>query len=224
MSAAAATALTEVLQGGDFYPPEEQTDPYATDPRPIKAFAWPLILQSAGLASLSGTQLQLSPAGRKALTASAHQGIGTAWKRWQKTTLLDEFNRVHTIKGQTGKGKRGMTAAAGRRKTIVETLKMCPPGRWVAFAEFSRFMRATDDTFAVTHDPWELYISDPHYGSLGYSGYHDWNILEERYMMTFLFEYAATMGLIDIAYIHPAGARSDYDDMWGTDDLDCLSR
>jgi len=41
--------------------------------------------------------------------------------------------------------------------------------------------------------------------------------------MAFLFEYAATLGLIDIAYIHPSGARKDYD-QWGTDDLDCLSR
>jgi hypothetical protein len=42
-------------------------------------------------------------------------------------------------------------------------------------------------------------------------------------MLVFLFEYAATMGLIDVAYIHPSGARRDYGDLWGTDDLDCLS-
>jgi hypothetical protein len=43
-------------------------------------------------------------------------------------------------------------------------------------------------------------------------------------MMAFLFEYAATMGLVDVAYIHPSGARSDYGRIGGIDDLDCLSR
>jgi hypothetical protein len=42
--------------------------------------------------------------------------------------------------------------------------------------------------------------------------------------LAFLFEYAATLGLIDVAYIHPAGARRNYGDLWGTDDLTCLSR
>jgi hypothetical protein len=39
-----------------------------------------------------------------------------------------------------------------------------------------------------------------------------------------LFEYAAPLGLIDIAYEHPAGARSDFKGQWGTDGLIFLSR
>jgi hypothetical protein len=42
--------------------------------------------------------------------------------------------------------------------------------------------------------------------------------------MAVLFEYAATLGLVDVAYIPPARARSDFRDMWGTDDLSYLSR
>ncbi len=224
VTAAGARAITEVLQGGDFYPPEKISDGWHTDPGPIKAFAWPLILQSAGLANLSGTKLQLTPAGKKALTSPPHRVIRKAWNRWLKTTLLDEFNRVHTIKGQRGKGKRVMTAVAGRRAAIVEALAACTPHRWIAFDEFSRFMRASGYTFEVARDLWPLYIGDPHYGSLGYSGFGKWHIVQERYMMAFLFEYAATMGLIDVAYIHPSGARRDYGNLWGTDDLDCLSR
>ena len=34
----------------------------------------------------------------------------------------------------------------------------------------------------------------------------------------------APLGLIDVAYIPPAGARPDYGQQWGTDDLECLSR
>ncbi|MCZ6679024.1 MAG: helicase-associated domain-containing protein [Candidatus Poribacteria bacterium] len=221
---AGARAITEVLAGGDFYEPTESKDPWETEPGAMKAFAWPLILQAARLASSSSGKLQLTSAGKKALTAIAPKTLRTAWDRWLKTTLLDELNRVNAIKGQTGKGKRNLTAVSQRRATIVEALKECPPHRWMTFSAFSRFMRAAGHRFAVTRNAWTLYIAEVHYGSLGDEGFGGWNILQERYMMAFLFEYAATMGLIDVAYIHPSGARRDHHELWGTDDLDCLSR
>jgi hypothetical protein len=49
-------------------------------------------------------------------------------------------------------------------------------------------------------------------------------ILVERYMLCLLFEYAATLGLVDVAFIPPAGARRDYHKLWGTDDLLFFSR
>ena len=39
-----------------------------------------------------------------------------------------------------------------------------------------------------------------------------------------LFEYAATLGLIDVTYTAPAGARDDFHGNWGADCLDSLSR
>jgi hypothetical protein len=39
-----------------------------------------------------------------------------------------------------------------------------------------------------------------------------------------LLEYAATLGLIDVAYTDPRGARGDYRALWGADQLACLSR
>ena len=57
----------------------------------------------------------------------------------------------------------------------------------MAFDAFSRFMRAAGHRFVVTRDAWTLYIADPHYGSLGYEGFGGWNILQERYMLAFLF-------------------------------------
>jgi hypothetical protein len=221
VTAAGARAITGILQGGDFYPPEEDTDEWTTDPGPMKAFAWPLILQNAGLAELAGKKLQLTSSGKKALSSPAYEVIRKCWDRWLKSTLLDEFNRVHAIKGQTR--KRALTAVADRRDVSAEALANCPPHEWIAFDEFSRFMRASGFKFEVARNSWALYITDPNYGSLGYEGYGGWHILQERYLMAFLFEYAATLGLIDVAYIHPSGARSDYN-QWGTDDLDCLSR
>jgi hypothetical protein len=226
VTAAGAKAITEVLFGGDFYASDEKLDDYGDSALgPIKAFAWPLLLQSAGLVELAGTKLQLTAAGRKVLNKPPEETIKTAWKRWQKTTILDEFSRIHPIKGQTGsKGKRQLTAVSGRRAVIASALAECPPHEWLEFDEFSRYMRAANHTFEVARDLWPFYIVDPQYGSLGYSGFGEWPIVQGRYLLAVLFEYAATLGLIDVAYIHPSGARADFGTLWGSDDLDCLSR
>jgi hypothetical protein len=39
-----------------------------------------------------------------------------------------------------------------------------------------------------------------------------------------LFEYASALGLLDLDYVHPSGAREDFQENWGGDDLDALSR
>jgi hypothetical protein len=103
-------------------------------------------------------------------------------------------------------------------------LAECPVARWVDVDELFRYMRAAGHDFEVTRDRWRLYISDPEYGSLGYDGYGGWNILQTRYALCLLFEYAATLGLIDVAYRPPQDARPDFRAQWGADDLEDLSR
>jgi len=222
-SAAALRFLTEKLTGGDFYPWVEKKNKWDQEIGPIKAFAWPMLLQAGGLAIRAGGQLALSPAGVKSLSAPPADVLRGLWRKWLKSTLLDEFSRIDAIKGQNAKG-RVMTAVAPRRAAIEEALRACPIGRWIAMGEFSRFMQASDLVFAVTQDAWKLYIGERQYGSLGYDGYGGWNILQERYISAVLFEYAATLGMVDVAHVDPAGARDDYRDMWGTDELSFLSR
>jgi hypothetical protein len=48
--------------------------------------------------------------------------------------------------------------------------------------------------------------------------------LQLRYLLCFLFEYVAALGIIDVAYIEPNGARNDFRNLWGADDLEFLSR
>ncbi len=225
-SATTIQAVTPLLQGGDYYselmPREEWHQDYPIGP--IKALAWPLIAQAAGLASLSGKKLQLTPAGQKALGSDPAKTLQNAWKKWQKTRLLDELRRIDNIKGQTGKGKRGLTAASGRRAVIVRALSECPESRWVAFDDFKRYMIATERTFEVTRAPEHLYFLEAGYGNL-YNVGSSWSILQTSYSKCFLFEYVATLGLLDVAYISPYDNMVEgLGDFWGTDDFAFLSR
>jgi len=212
-TAATVQLVAESLADGEFY---------GGGHGPIASFAWPLLLQAGGLAELAGTRLQLTSRGRAALAARAHETLRHLWRRWLKHALLDEFNRVDQIKGQASRG--ALTAAGPRREIVAGALASCPPGRWVDIDALFRFMQAEDWDPQVARDPWKLYLCDPQYGSLGYDGFHDWTLLQGRYVLCLLFEYAAPLGLVDLAYQDPVGARDDYHDNWGSDDLEAFSR
>ena len=44
----------------------------------------------------------------------------------------------------------------------------------------------------------DAHTVDAHYGSLGYDGFYRREILEGRYTLAVLFEYAGTLGLLDL--------------------------
>ena len=213
-TAGGVRAVAAVLQG----------DEPCFDEAPIRAFAWPMLVQAAGLAQLHGSRLGLTRAGSRALTADPAEVIRTVWGRWLDNKILDELSRIEVIKGQNGKGKRGLTAVTTRRHAIADAVAECPVGRWVDVDELFRYMRAAGHDFEVARDRWRLYITSLDYGSLGYDGYGGWKILQARYALCVLFEYAATLGLLDVAYVPPHGARPDYFGQWGTDHLEYLSR
>lgn len=87
-STAAQRLLAAKLPTGDFYPWVEKTDKWEQQVGPIKAFAWPLLLQAGGLANRTGTRLTLSPTGVKALSAAPTEVIRNLWRKWLKTSLF----------------------------------------------------------------------------------------------------------------------------------------
>lgn len=230
-SAATMKAIAAVLQGGDFYNDEQRKAIFEKDDillsceiGNIKPFAWVAIVQASKLAEKSGKKLVLTKSGQKALQETPAKGLQTAWQRWLKTKTFDEFRRIDAIKGQTGRGANGMTDVTWRRDAIAFILAECPVGKWVMFTEFSNYMLATGHGFEVTEEPYYLYISEAGYGNLGDLGNSNCYLLEERYTRCLLFEYAATLGIIDVAYGDPTSVPSDYSDLWGTDELEFLSR
>jgi hypothetical protein len=222
-SASTLDAVAAVLEGGDYYPHVPVENKWDDENAgPIRAFAWPLLIQAGGLAQLSGSRLQLTKTGRGAFSEPTAATIRMLWTKWLSTTIIDELSRIECVKGQTGKGQHGLTAVTARRRAIAGALTECPAGVWISTAEFYRFMRASGADFIVTRDSWSLYICDPNYGSLGHGG--GGRILKERYLLGLLLEYAATLGMLDVAMIPPAGARNDYGGLWGTDELPFFSR
>ena len=164
---ATVKAITAVLTDGDFYGEDDSSGDAWNQPvdHSMKAFAWPMLLQAAGLAGTAGSKLQLTPAGRKATTRPAHEVVRLVWEKWQKTALLDEFNRVDVVKGQQSRGS--MTAVVPRRQAVVEGLTECPDGKWVRIEDLFRQLKA-GHPFFVARDAWRLYIVDQQYGSFGY--------------------------------------------------------
>jgi hypothetical protein len=225
-SAAGCKKILECLAQGDYYPPEishvEGCSKYAQQIGPIKPVGWSRLLTTGRYLGKVGTKSKLTPAGIKALSLPAHKIIEHLWNKWLSNTAFDEFNRVNDIKGQKSKGH--MTAKPPRRYAIIDTLIDFPVNEWVDLKEFATYMLSEGEEFEVSKNLWKLYIGDPEYGSFGYSGYGDWKTVQWRYILAFFFEYLATLGIIDIAYVHPKGALNDFQHQWGTDDLSWLSR
>jgi hypothetical protein len=213
-TAATIGILASHLAYGDFY---------AFDA--IASFAWPLLIQAGSFATLDGGRLQLTAKGRGALRKPPAEGIRQLWQRWLTHAVIDEFSRIEEIKGQ--RARNVLTSAKTRRQMVAQALINCPLDEWISVDTLFTTMRRGNMSPTVARNEmamWKLYLVDAHYGSLGYDGFHAWEILEGRYTLAVLFEYAGTLGLFDLDYIHPTGAREDFQENWGGDDLDALSR
>ena len=214
-TAATVKLVEDVLVAGDFYDSGE----------PIAAFAWPLLIQVGGLARLVGTRLELSSRGRAALARPSYEALGALWARWLGSVSTDELARIEAIKGQRKPGT--LTSAITRRAAVAAALTALQPGAWTGAGKLLASLRAQQPPLVAARSLralWRLYVVDSYFGSLGHAGSRTWDLVEGRYALCVLFEYAATLGLIDVAYTDPRGARDDYRALWGADQLSCLSR
>ncbi len=217
--------VEDALVAGDYYDGADLDSAQHEGGEPIAAFAWPMLLQAGGLARLTGTLLELTPRGEAVLARPSYQALGDLWDRWRRSVSYDELSRIEAIRGQRKAGT--LTAAARRRAAVTGGMAALEPGRWIDVDTLFAILRAQPAPLAVATSPlaqWQLYLVDSYHGSLGPAGATAWNALEGRYAVCVLFEYAATLGVIDVAYTSPRGARDDYRELWGADRYDSLSR
>jgi hypothetical protein len=216
--AATVRLVEDVLVAGDYYDRRDEGEP-------IAAFAWPMLLQAGGLGRLAGSGLELTPRGEAVLARPSYQALGTLWERWLRSVSQDEFSRIEAIRGQRRTGT--LTAPARRRAALADGLAALVPGVWVEVDALFAVLRAQPAPLVVAASPltrWRLYLGDPRHGSLGPAGATAWNALEGRYALCALFEYAATLGVVDVAYTAARDARDDYRGLRGADGYDSLSR
>jgi hypothetical protein len=210
--------VEDALVAGDYYDRRDEGEP-------IAAFAWPMLMQAGGLARFDGPRLELTSRGEAVLAEPSYQALGELWDRWLRSVSQDELARIEAIRGQRRTGT--LTAPARRRAAVAAGLAALAPGVWVEVDSLFAVLRAQAAPLAVAASPltrWRLYLTDPRHGSLGPPGAKAWNVLEGRYTLCVLFEYVATLGVVDVAYTGARGARDDYHGLWGTDGRDSLSR
>jgi hypothetical protein len=223
--AATVRLVEDALVAGDYYDAARDEAGLAGGGEPIAAFAWPMLLQAGGLARLAGTSLELTPRGEAVLARPSYQALGALWDRWLKSVSQDELSRIEAIRGQ--RKTATLTVTAGRRAAVAAGLAALEPGAWIEVDALFLILQAQPAPLAVARSPlarWALYLADPSRGSLGPAGWKAWNVLEGRYALCVLFEYVATLGVVDVAYTGPRGARDDYRELWGADRYDSLSR
>ncbi len=217
--------VQDALVAGDYYDDADLEAAHHDGGEPVAAFAWPMLLQAGGLARLAGTRLELTPRGEAVLARPGYPALGDLWGRWLRSVSHDELSRIEAIRGQRKPGS--LTPATTRRAVVAGKLAAVEPRIWIDVDTVFTILQAPPAPLAVARSPlaqWQLYLVDAHDGSLGPAGWKAWNALEGRYALCVLFEYAATLGVIDVAYASPRGARDDYRQLWGADRYDSLSR
>lgn len=213
--AATVKLVEDVLVGGDYYDSGE----------PVAAYAWPLLVQAGGLARAAGPGLELTARGERVLDSPGYEALGALWSRWLRSVSFDELARIDVIRGQ--RKPATLTAAARRRGAVAAALAAIEPGAWADTDMIWRVLQTGQARLDVVRSQlalWRLYIGDADRGSLGHAGPKAWEMVEGRYALCVLFEYAATLGLIDVRYAGPYGARDDYRFLPCAADLPCLSR
>ncbi len=207
--------ISEVLEDGDFFAQGQRMrwsrsgSRVLEDDAPIRAFAWPRLLANGGLVRPVKGRLRLTAAGKKALRSPPADTLRTLWQAWQRDADFDELRRISEVKGVSTLGY-DLSDPRARRARIAAALASCPPGEWIEADAFFDHMRAGGYDFQITDKPWLLYMEDyPKHPLDGWDEPRLWLILQGRYILCVLFEYMATLGMLDVAYTAPDHARED---------------
>jgi hypothetical protein len=189
------------LVAGDYFGDDDGS--YERADEAIRPFALVVLVQAAGwaVAGSKGDRLELTKSGRALLGKPLGAAeIRRVWERWLKSDLLDELSRARAIKGQQSKSTR-LTKPSQRRVTLASILSACPVGRWVGLDELFRYVRAHHLGPTIERSEHStLYVGwSMEAGWLEYAGTDYWDVVVGTYLRVVLWEYVATLGLLDLA-------------------------
>lgn len=231
---ASIVKVTEALVGEDFIldkgdEPSKSIWEKDIPPGPVRAHAWPVLLQQMKWARPRGGTLVLTSEGK----AFVETGDSALWPEVFDNYMLnddfDELNRIENIRGQTGRGKTRLSWLSERKESIALLLAELPVGEWIEFDEVYRQLVLLGLDFKVTDTRglWGLYFDEPRHDALGFvynqQGEQHPNLCRQ-YLRAALMESFATLGLIDIAYVAPHYIWPEFGYCSGLDDKMYLSR
>lgn len=224
-TSAAVLKLGERLLHGEYLLDKDG----APSPEPIRAYGWLMLAQAARCAKPVGSKLELTPKGRKALATPGVEQLREVYHDWAESNQADELIRITGLKGQKGKGAR-LTRPSDRKQPIVGALCNCPPGKWIEIEDFLRAIRAWRLNFEIERSDYrglsKLYVgSSWEYGYLSGFGHKDtWRAAQAQYVLVCLWEYLATLGVLDLAYTFPDEAEFQLGSLNGVGDESYFSR
>jgi len=195
--------IDAALIGGDFFDSwrAKMKKTGVRGHKSIRGHAWGSLLCVAKLAKIRDNKYQLMNAGHQATQAAPAVTLKQIWNSWLKTNVYDEAQRISSLSGYIKTNKLNKPSA--RRRIIVSALQTCPVNQWIKFDDFfwMLFIRSTGFTLSSSFASFEY---EGRMINEVCSPFMLHKVLERSYLLAFLFEYAATLGIIDIAF-HPPG-------------------
>lgn len=208
--------IASILVSSDFdlEIPAEYADEYDDEERAggVRSHSLAVLVQQCGWCKPRNGKLQLTEAGTRMLTRGRMEDFLEGVEEFIENDDFDELHRINHIRGQTGRAKRYMSRPSNRRYAIYDSMSRWPVGKWLAFDEAFRFVKASGNDLETCRQPLYLYFGSFEYGHLS-----DGEPVDRQYLRAFLMEALGTLGLVDIAYVFPHCLWPDFGGAWGAD-------
>jgi hypothetical protein len=186
------TVLANLVSGDYRDPPQKATSRTTIRPTGLEVFT-----QESGLVSRYGA---LTKSGRDYLRTQDPELLLVAFETWTDAGEFDELRRITSLKGLNSKNTR-LTPPASRRDKVIEALSWCPAGRWIDIGSFYRALLIWDLDFEVEENPYSNLTVGAGYYAESLRGGDYWLIAHGLYVNVVIWEYLATIGAVDIAFL-----------------------
>ncbi len=144
----------DALVAPDFLlePPPKESDQWTETAGPIRAHAWPVLVQQCGWARPHGGTLKLTAEGLAMLRGFSAEAFRAGVNRFLSDGEFDELHRINHLRGQTGKARRWISDPGSRKTTLGEVMDVLPIGEWLAYGEARRLIEASGENWDVVKE------------------------------------------------------------------------
>lgn len=204
LNARGVQKVLDVLVDGEF------ADPSTKFKETTRIFGLAQFVDQCGFGWRSG----VGNKGREFLQTRDPELLLEAFEKWSEEGSFDELTRIDAVKKLRSKKTR-LTKSAERRSKIIEALSWCPTDVWINIDNFYRAVIIWQFDFAVENPNYESNLAFGYNDSL-YDATDYWRAFKGLSINVVIWEYLATLGAVDIAYLAPDDAhfslRNHYSD------------